>query len=131
MIDPGTYIYYNATMTRNNDTAKNYPGEYNTDLVSAAAVGFLDDAIKASDRPFFLGVTPIAPHGETVTGGGGAKFNPPVPKKEFENLFSNVTIPRTPNFNPNTVSLTQLFTNTYSHEFCRLAQPRTSRRFVS
>lgn len=103
LIDPGTYIFYNATMSRNHDPAKNYPGEYSTDLISAAAVGFLDDAIKASDRPFFLGVAPIAPHSETITGGGAARFNAPVPAKRHEHLFPNVTVPRTPNFNPNTV----------------------------
>lgn len=103
LIDPGTYIFYNATMSRNHDPAKNYPGEYSTDLISAAAVGFLDDAIKASDRPFFLGVAPIAPHSETITGSGPARFNAPVPAKRHEHLFANVTVPRTPNFNPNTV----------------------------
>jgi N-acetylglucosamine-6-sulfatase len=103
LIDPGTYIFYNATMSRNHDPAKNYPGEYSTDLISAAAVGFLDDAIKASDRPFFLGVAPIAPHSETITGGGAAKFNTPVPAKRHSHLFPNVTVPRTPNFNPNSV----------------------------
>ncbi|OSS48837.1 hypothetical protein B5807_06901 [Epicoccum nigrum] len=102
LIDPGTYIFYNATMSRNHDPAKNYPGEYSTDLISAAAVGFLDDAIKASDRPFFLGVAPIAPHSETITGSGPARFNAPVPAKRHEHLFANVTVPRTPNFNPNT-----------------------------
>jgi N-acetylglucosamine-6-sulfatase len=90
-------------MSRNHEPAKNYPGEYSTDLISAAAVGFLDDAIKASDRPFFLGVAPIAPHSETITNPRPAKFNPPVPAKRHEHLFQNVTIPRTPNFNPNTV----------------------------
>lgn len=105
LIDPGTYIFYNATMSRNHEPAKSYPGEYSTDLISAAAVGFLDDAIKASDRPFFLGVAPIAPHSETIIGGQGAQFNAPVPAKRHEHLFANVTVPRTPNFNPNTVGL--------------------------
>jgi N-acetylglucosamine-6-sulfatase len=109
LIDPGTYIFYNATMSRNHDPAKNYPGEYSTDLISAAAVGFLDDAIKASDRPFFLGVAPIAPHSETITGGGPARFHAPVPAKRHEHLFPNVTVPRTPNFNPNTTGTASYF----------------------
>ena len=49
-------------MTRNHDPYKNLPGEYSTDLVANAAVGFLEEAIAASDRPFFIGVAPIAPH---------------------------------------------------------------------
>ncbi|XPS75790.1 hypothetical protein M3J07_007857 [Ascochyta lentis] len=109
LIDPGTYVFYNATMSRNHDPAKNYPGEYSTDLISAAAVGFLDDAIKASDRPFFLGVAPIAPHSETITNPRPAKFNPPVPAKRHEHLFPNVTVPRTPNFNPNTTGTASYF----------------------
>ncbi|KAF3033334.1 hypothetical protein E8E11_003431 [Didymella keratinophila] len=109
LIDPGTYIFYNATMSRNHDPAKNYPGEYSTDLISAAAVGFLDDATKASDRPFFLGVAPIAPHSETITGGGAAKFNAPVPAKRHSHLFPNVTVPRTPNFNPNSTGTASYF----------------------
>ncbi|KAF1979153.1 arylsulfatase precursor [Bimuria novae-zelandiae CBS 107.79] len=109
LIDPGTYIFYNATMSRNHDPAKNYPGEYSTDLISAAAVGFLDDAINAPDRPFFIGVAPIAPHSETITGGGAARFNAPVPAKRHEHLFPNVTVPRTPNFNPNTTGTASYF----------------------
>ncbi|RYN53297.1 Arylsulfatase [Alternaria tenuissima] len=100
LIDPGTYVFYNSTMTRNHDPYKNLPGEYSTDLVANAAVGFLEEAIAASDRPFFIGVAPIAPHSETVTNPRPAKFNPPVPAKRHEHLFQNVTIPRTPNFNP-------------------------------
>ncbi|UPX16432.1 uncharacterized protein EKO05_0006831 [Ascochyta rabiei] len=109
LIDPGTYVFYNATMSRNHDPARNYPGEYSTDLVAAAAVGFLDDAIKDSERPFFLGVAPIAPHSETITSPRPAKFNPPVPAKRHEHLFPNVTIPRTPNFNPNTTGSASYF----------------------
>jgi N-acetylglucosamine-6-sulfatase len=100
LIDPGTYIFYNATMTRNHDPYRNLPGQYSTDLVGAAALGFLDDAIAAPNRPFFLGVAPIAPHSETVTGSGPAQFLPPVPAKRHEGLFENVTVPRTPGFNP-------------------------------
>lgn len=105
MLDPGTYVFYNTSMTLNNETYKFYPGEYSTDLVSKAAVGFLDDAIAAaSERPFFLGVAPVAPHSETITVPRPPKFNPPVPAKRHEHLFPNATIPRTPNFNPEKVS---------------------------
>lgn len=105
LIDPGTYIFYNATMTRNHEPYRNLPGEYSTDVIAATAVGFLDDAIAASDRPFFLGVAPIAPHSETITNPRPVKFNAPVPAKRHEHLFPNATIPRTPNFNPDKVWL--------------------------
>jgi N-acetylglucosamine-6-sulfatase len=117
LIDPGTYIFYNATMSRNHEPYKSYPGEYSTDLISNAAVGFLDDAIAASDRPFFLGVAPVAPHSETITSPRPTKFNPPVPAKRHEYLFQNATIPRTPNFNPDKVcldlSMQELSTHSY------------------
>lgn len=142
LIDPGTYIFYNATMTRNHEPARNYPGEYSTDLISAAAVGFLDEAIRAADRPFFLGVAPIAPHSETVTGGGKAQFSAPVPAKRHEHLFGGVRVPRAPNFNPNTVSdvlllvlalfvlsvLLLLSLLLLPSNSCRQAQPHTSSR---
>jgi N-acetylglucosamine-6-sulfatase len=104
LIDPGTYVFYNSTMARNHEPYRNLPGEYSTDLVANAAVGFLDDAIAASDRPFFLGVAPIAPHSEVIVSSPPARFEPPVPAKRHEHLFENVTVPRTPNFNPDTVS---------------------------
>lgn len=101
LIDPGTYIFYNATMARNNDLFRNLPGEYSTDVVASAALGFLDEAISASSqRPFFVGVAPIAPHSETVTSTRPARFLPPVPAKRHEGLFANATVPRTPGFNP-------------------------------
>jgi N-acetylglucosamine-6-sulfatase len=101
LIDPGTYVFYNSTMARNHEPYRNLPGEYSTDLVASAALGFLDDAISASpQRPFFLGVAPIAPHSETVVNPRPARFLPPVPAKRHEGLFANVTVPRTPGFNP-------------------------------
>jgi hypothetical protein len=104
LIDPGTYVFYNSTMTRNHEPYRNLPGQYSTDLVANAALGFLDDAIAVPDRPFFVGVAPIAPHSETITSSRPARFEPPVPAIRHEHLFENVTIPRTPNFNPDTVS---------------------------
>ncbi|KAI8932845.1 hypothetical protein NX059_010328 [Plenodomus lindquistii] len=102
LLDPGTYIFYNATMSRNHEPFRNLPGQYSTDLIASAALGFLDDAIAAKNRPFFLGVAPIAPHSETITGNGPIRFNPPVPAKRHAHLFPNVTVPRTPGFNPKT-----------------------------
>ncbi|KAF1831681.1 arylsulfatase precursor [Decorospora gaudefroyi] len=104
LIDPGTYSYCNASMTRNHEPYRYLPGQYSTDVIADNAVEFLGDAIAASDRPFFLGVAPIGPHSETFAEetptGALLTFAPPVPAKRHAHLFSNVTIPRTPNFNP-------------------------------
>ena len=79
LLDPGTYLFYYTTMSRNHKPYRNLPGQYTTDLVAAAALGFLDDAIAAKERPFFLGIAPIAPHSETITSPRPATFNPPFP----------------------------------------------------
>ncbi|KAL6707458.1 hypothetical protein ACN47E_004028 [Coniothyrium glycines] len=109
LIDPGTYVFYNATMARNHEPYRNLPGEYSTDLVAAAALGFLDEAISDTSRPFFVGIAPIAPHSETTIDSGSVRFEPPVPAKRHEGLFANVTIPRTPNFNPETPGTASYF----------------------
>ncbi|CAI6258482.1 unnamed protein product [Periconia digitata] len=102
LLDPYTYLYYNATLQRNQDPPRSFPGEYNTDIIKEKALGFLDDAA-AADEPFFIGVMPIAPHTESPASSGGQaipEFFPPIPAKRHENLFQGAKIPRTYSFNP-------------------------------
>ncbi|KIV95821.1 hypothetical protein PV10_03427 [Exophiala mesophila] len=100
LIDPGTYNYYNACWQSDQNPPVWRAGEYNTDIVSDAAMEFLDEASK-SDRPFFLGVAPIAPHTEVeFLDDGNVKFIPPIPAKRHEGLFLDAKIPRGPSFNP-------------------------------
>ncbi|KAK3722917.1 hypothetical protein LTR37_002062 [Vermiconidia calcicola] len=104
LIDPNTYIYYNASTQRDREVPKQNPGVYSTDVVSSSAVGFLDDALKA-DGPFFLGVAPIAPHAETKhLENGGVAFYDPIPADRHKHLFPDIKVPRTPNFNPDVPS---------------------------
>ena len=141
LIDPATYTFYNASMARNNDTYRFLPGQYSTDLVAKAAVGFLDDGIAGvSERPFFLGVAPIAPHSESPRVSGVVQFKPPVPAKRHEHLFPNAKVPRTPGFNPDKVSRAVVFllmlqviieTLLLTHRNLSQAQRPTSRRFAS
>lgn len=79
------------------DTPQLYTGNYSTDLVAARSVEFLGNALDAN-KPFFLGVAAIAPHSE-----GRPPFSTPVPAARHEKLFPGVVVPRTPNFNPDTV----------------------------
>ena len=116
LLDPGTYRYYNATLQRNKEPPKTFPGEYNTDLISNRAVGFLEDAA-AADAPFFIGVMPIGPHTETlVPENPGANdlpiFLPPIPAERHKDLYHGVKIPRTDNFNPEKVCLSSFAPNT-------------------
>lgn len=104
LLDPNTYIFYNASMTLDNTTPKFHPGKYSTDLLANRSVEFLNEAINAK-KPFFLGIAPIAPHSETVKlPGKPPVFTEPVPAERHRHLFPDAKVPRTPNFNPDAVS---------------------------
>lgn len=70
------------------------------------AYGFLDDAV-AADNPFFLTVAPVAPHSNVIFHESDRPLDEqefegttPLPAARHKNLFKDVKIPRTPNFNP-------------------------------
>ncbi|KAI0596222.1 arylsulfatase precursor [Biscogniauxia sp. FL1348] len=98
-LDPNTYIYYNVTLQHNQEPPKYNPGEYSTDLAAERSVAHLDDAISKGD-PFFIGVAPIGPHAETISG----VFYPAVPAERHKDLFPGLKVPRTENFNPDVPS---------------------------
>lgn len=90
-------------MALDNGPFKFHAGKYSTDLVANRSVEFLGDAITA-DKPFFLGITPIGPHAETLIEDSGAVFKAPVPADRHKDLFPDAKVPRTPSFNPDVVS---------------------------
>ncbi|PVH95205.1 Arylsulphatase [Periconia macrospinosa] len=97
LIDPGTYLYWNATFQRNTSPPSSFPDDYSTDLVNDKALAFLDDAVKSSDsKPFFVGIAPIAPHAVTKS----SVFTPPDPAPRHQDLFPDLKAPKTINFNP-------------------------------
>lgn len=111
LIEPNVYVYYNATYQRNQEPPHYLPGRYSTDVLAETSVEFLEHAAADVDnRPFFINIMPVGPHfeKEIPTGPGqsiaGTVLYPPVPAKRHEHLFPNATIPRTENFNPETVS---------------------------
>jgi N-acetylglucosamine-6-sulfatase len=63
----------------------------------------LDDAV-SDGKPFFLTLAPIAPHSDVNPYVLDGAFTEPIPAERHKNLFPNVTIPRTENFNPEKVS---------------------------
>ncbi|KAJ5229055.1 hypothetical protein N7489_009763 [Penicillium chrysogenum] len=103
VLDPYTYDYLNATYQRNHEKPVNYLGRHTTEVLREKAIGFLDDAI-AGERPFFMTVTPIAPHSNmNGTYGGGAGplwMDEPIPEEHHKHLFPDAKVPRTANFNP-------------------------------
>jgi arylsulfatase A-like enzyme len=111
LLDPYTYMYLNATYQRNQDPPVSYEGRHTVDVLAEKANGFLEDAAKG-DRPFFLGIAPVAPHSnvkaalfdDPIDDPGDVDkrlaFTPPIPAKRHEHLFEDAKVPRTPNFNP-------------------------------
>ncbi|KAB8076580.1 alkaline-phosphatase-like protein [Aspergillus leporis] len=103
ILDPYTYDYMNATYQRNHEPPVSYLGRHTMEVLTEKAMGFLDDAL-AGDRPFFLGVAPIAPHSNmNGTYGGGAGplwMDEPIPEDQYKHLFPDAKVPRTANFNP-------------------------------
>jgi N-acetylglucosamine-6-sulfatase len=99
LIDPGTYIYWNATFQKDQSPPASFPNQYNTDLVKEKALGFLDIARKSS-RPFFIGIAPIGPHAEFT---GAGPFTKPVGATRHEKLFTTAKAPRSSNWNPKEV----------------------------
>ncbi|SMY28856.1 unnamed protein product [Zymoseptoria tritici ST99CH_1A5] len=109
LLDPYTYEYLNASFTRNAGPPTSYPGQYSTDLIRSKSFAFLSSALANPSSPFFLTIAPTAPHSNVhqlqglIHGNFTEKSNiqsPPVPAARHAHLFANVTVPRTPHFNP-------------------------------
>ncbi|KAL0930670.1 Arylsulfatase 3 [Colletotrichum truncatum] len=108
LLDPFTYSYLNATFQRDKDAPVSHEGDYSTDVLAGKALGFLDDAV-AADKPFFLGIAPVAPHSNVQSNviDDGSNHNPkgiiatpPIPAERHAHLFPDAVVPRTDNFNP-------------------------------
>jgi N-acetylglucosamine-6-sulfatase len=110
LLDPYTYEYLNATFQHNTDPPVSYEGSYSTDVLINKSLAFLATALsKAPDQPFFLTIAPTAPHSNvhihsalinsTFTDKSVTQ-SPPIPASRHAHLFENVTVPRTPHFNP-------------------------------
>ena len=127
LLDPFTYDYSNSTYQRNHDPPVSYEGRHTTEVIAEKAFGLLDDALDG-DRPFFLAVSPIAPHSNVdsaaMGGRGGKVMTAPVPQERHKHLFPDAKVPRTDSFNPDEVRcflmLTLLHTLTQLGKRCEL-----------
>ncbi|KAB8218769.1 alkaline-phosphatase-like protein [Aspergillus novoparasiticus] len=101
LLDPWTYRYYNAKMTRNGETPVSYAGQYSTDVIKNKSLGFLDEALANPDRPWMLTIAPNAPHSngsqDAVT--GATWFGEPEYAPRHAQLFKDYKIPRDESFN--------------------------------
>lgn len=78
------------------------------EVLSEKALGLLDEAVEGQ-KPFFLGVAPVAPHANIWapsfaegkhTDIRDVVFSVPEPEAKYEGLFKDAKVPRTDNFNP-------------------------------
>jgi N-acetylglucosamine-6-sulfatase len=101
LLEPFTYQYFNVSITYDAQPPENPVGVYSTDLLADTARRYLDHACADPDTPFFLTVAPVAPHGQ-LTEYPQHWAGPPQVAERHRGLFPNYTIPRTPDFNPDT-----------------------------
>jgi arylsulfatase A-like enzyme len=76
------------------------PQDYQTDVLARKAAGFIDRASRRS-RPFFLAMTPTAPHHESGRKPGSRN---PRPAPRHSDRFRRASLPRPPSFNEADVS---------------------------
>jgi len=115
LLDPHTYDYLNATFQRNQEPPVSYEGHYSTDVLAEKAYGLLEEGVH-SKKPFFLAVAPVAPHSNvnpntheySESGGdplGDIHMTAPIPAERHKHLFPDAKVPRTANFNPDSVRI--------------------------
>ena len=99
LVDPFTYRYYNYIVNENGTlhTYGNTAADYQTDVLSGKAVDFIN-ARANSSQPFFLWLTPLAPH----VGRPGVGVPEPAPR--HKGLFSDIPLPQPPSFNESDIS---------------------------
>ncbi|KAF2014187.1 Arylsulphatase [Aaosphaeria arxii CBS 175.79] len=100
ILDPYTYEYYNAWMSRNGQAPVSYKGQYSPDITAEKAYGFLEEATQHKE-PWFLTVAPIAPHSNVkLEPIDAVDMDAPKYAKRHAHLFKDYRIPRDANFNP-------------------------------
>ncbi|KAF2099451.1 Arylsulphatase [Rhizodiscina lignyota] len=101
LLDPYTYDYLNAHMTRNGAPPASYKGQYSPDVTATKAATFLDEALLHPERPWFVVHAPVAPHSNFGFGNDGyQESDAPKYAARHAHLFKDYKIPRTENFNP-------------------------------
>lgn len=105
LLDPGTYSYLSPIYQHDHDAPVHHQNEHTSDLITAKAQSLLSQAL-ASEKPFFLGVAPVAPHSDVDPNrhAGLPRMTEPVPATRHAHLFPDVKVPRTANFNPDSPS---------------------------
>ena len=115
----GTYNYLHPWFQKNKEAPGPVDG-YATDLLRDRSLEFIDDGAQ-SEKPFFITIATVAPHASSNKGEDGdgedadlqsdndrgldtSKGHPPIPAPRHKDLFSNIKIPDSKNFNPDKAS---------------------------
>uniref|UniRef100_A0A060TCD7 Arylsulfatase n=1 Tax=Blastobotrys adeninivorans TaxID=409370 RepID=A0A060TCD7_BLAAD len=108
-LDPFTYQYYNVSYSRNGAERETVLGTHSSDLIANHTSQWLSNILnnqkKQKDKgedptPFFFVAAPVSCHSEMDFSSGKQVIKMPQYPNRYANYFNNVTIPRTPNFNP-------------------------------
>jgi len=85
LVDPSTYSYYNYTLNENGvlRTYGNTAADYQTDVLTGKALDFINASVN-SPQPFFLWLTPLAPHASAPD------YNTPVPSPKYAGAYSRL-----------------------------------------
>ncbi|HLM50119.1 MAG TPA: sulfatase [Solirubrobacteraceae bacterium] len=96
-VDPTTYLYYGFLMNNNGRLVRygTAAQDYMTDVYSGLATRFIRRNAPAR-KPFFLWVTPNAPHTQTST--GRAEGTPAVPAQRHAERFATASMPLSASF---------------------------------
>ncbi|GFR47079.1 hypothetical protein Agub_g8766 [Astrephomene gubernaculifera] len=92
----GVYKYYDSSFSLDcAPRSTSYSGQYQTDVIRDKALSYIEDAV-ADGRPFYMHLTPVAPH--TDNGDPAAGWRPPPPAERHADLFSDVQLPGNPTY---------------------------------
>lgn len=94
-------IYFNYKLNQNGRIVSygNKPEDYLTDVQAKIAVDFVQRAV-SNAQPFFMYLSPTAPHNEVAN----ANSIPPLAAPRHENEFTGAMAPRVPSFNESAVN---------------------------
>jgi arylsulfatase A-like enzyme len=94
-------VYFNFRLNQNGQVVRYgaKPEDYLTDVQAKIALDFVQRAV-SSAQPFFMCLTPTAPHNDVLN----ANSIPPFAAPRHENEFAGVTAPRVPSFNEDAVN---------------------------
>eukprot|EP00916_Digyalum_oweni_P013296 GHVL01021808.1.p1 GENE.GHVL01021808.1~~GHVL01021808.1.p1 ORF type:complete len:691 (+),score=88.59 GHVL01021808.1:416-2488(+) len=99
LMQPYIYDFLKPTFSENGER-KEYMPEHQTDVIMRKSIESIEQLSKQDD-PFFLLLTPTAPH-DAVSFPGG--WGPPIPCERHEKMFKNEKVPRTLDFNEQNVN---------------------------